>query len=430
MDNAVIPHVKKGAKHAPDYILMISTLMLVCLGLLMVYSASYFRGDTSEGSGDFYFSKQLTLAIVGSVVALFICYFFNYRAFRDLPWLRYTAIVVGVLAPLLVYVPGIGAEEGVNGATRWIYLFGISIQPSELSKFAIIVFMAGEIGAHPEKLKDLQRGVLPHLGVLLVLSVTLYMMPNFSAIICIALLVFCLLLVGGVSNKFLIGVAVFGVIAILAFVALEPYRVGRLIALSDPFSDSTESAYQLRQSLYSVSSGGLFGRGLGQSMQKLAYLPLPESDFIFAIICEELGFFGGMFTLITYAVFVWRGILVALRAVDLTGTLMATGVVAIVAFQVVIIIGVVLGVLPTSGVVLPFISYGGSAIIVFLGLVGMLLNVSRQTVRAVKVSPEVYEKHMNATPPAHIKRIPSHNAAHSTGYSRMYPDKHATRSRH
>ncbi len=295
-------------------------------------------------------------------------------------------------------------------------LFGVSIQPSELSKLALIVFIAGEIGAHPEKLKDFYKGIVPILSVLALLWIILFFMPNYSAIICIALLVFCLLVVGGVDKKFLIGVGIFGAIAILAFIALEPYRVGRFIALSDPFSDSTEAAYQLRNSLYSVSSGGLFGRGLGQSVQKLSYLPLPESDFIFAIICEELGFIGAMFTLSLYGIVVWRGVLIALRAPDLTGTLIATGVVSIIAIQVVINVGVVLGVLPSTGVVLPFISYGGSAIVSFIVMIGLLLNVSRQTVRAVKVHQSVYESGHDSLPA-------SNDSAHEQPRKRRLPQQ-------
>lgn len=365
-------------KRSFDYTILVMVLGLVCFGLVMVYSASYYTAELrqSAGSSDFFFFKQLISAGIGAAFMM-VLMFFDYHWYVQIGKTKirlYWIILIAALAvTALVFTP---LGKDANGSRRWVRLFGMQVQPSELVKFALIIFMSASIGRNPKRLESFWKGFVPYVLLLGVICAAFIMMPNLSAVICVGALAVILLYIGGAKLwhlGLLVLVAIIGV-AILAVSA--EYRSSRLDALKDPMGD-----YQVRQSLISIASGGLFGRGLGNSMQKLMYLPFSENDFIFAIIVEELGLVGGGLLLVAYGVLVWRGVMVAMHAPDLQGTLMAGGVVAILVIQVVINIGVVINLLPPTGVVLPFISYGGSSLMVFMGMMGLLLNVSRQSKR-------------------------------------------------
>ncbi len=289
--------------------------------------------------------------------------FFDYHHFQKL---RFWILGIALLLMILVFVPGIGIER--NGSRRWVNLIIIDLQSVEVLKFAIIVFMAGTIAVNREKMRRFTYGMLPYLVLLVICGVLLYFQPNFSAVVTLALLIFVMMLVGGVNLKHfgLMALAGFGGGAV-AMVTMD-YRVSRIFAYLDPWNAEymKKESYQLIQSLYAVGSGGLFGVGLGNSRQKFLYLPYSESDYIFAIIAEELGYVGGLLVLAAFGIIIWRGVRAALKAPDDFGMLLATGITALIAIQVFINIGVAIGFVPPTGVVLPFISAGNTSLLMFM----------------------------------------------------------------
>ena len=358
-----------------DYTLLVLTIVLVLFGIVMVFSASFYSAENSSSTGYngyFYFWKQVQGALIG-LVAMIALMFVDYHIFKKL---RFWILGGALLLMALVFVPGIGIER--NGSHRWINLFIIEIQPIEVLKFAIIVFMAAGISINRAKMRQFKYGMLPYLILLLISAVLLYLQPNFSAVVTLALLMFVMMLVGGANllHFGLMGLAGIGG-GTIAMVATD-YRIERIFAFMDPWKYQADESYQLIQSLYAIGSGGLFGRGLGNSRQKFLYLPYSESDCIFAIIVEELGYIGGLLVLAAFAVLIWRGVRTALKAPDDFGMMMATGVTALIAIQVFINIGVVTGFVPPTGVVLPFISAGNTSLITFMASIGVLLNISRQ----------------------------------------------------
>jgi len=363
------------AKRSIDYPLLIVTMILVMFGILMVFSASYYYAENSantEHDALFYFWKQISGAAMGVVVMVALM-LFDYNRFKKM---RFIMLGVGLLLMLLVFVPGIGIER--NGSRRWVNLYFLDLQSIEVLKFAIIVFMAAGISINQEKMKQFKYGMAPYLILLLISAALLYFQPNFSAVVTLALVMFVMMLVGGAN---LAHFGIMGALGIgggaLAMVATQ-YRMDRIFAFLDPWKYAGDESYQLVQSLYSIGSGGFFGLGLGNSRQKYLYLPYMESDCIFAIIVEELGFFGGILVLVAFGVLIWRGVRIALRAPNMFGTMLATGMTALIAIQVFINIGVVTGLVPPTGVVLPFISAGRTSLIIFMGCMGVLLNISRQ----------------------------------------------------
>ncbi len=364
------------AKRSIDYPLLIVTMILVMFGILMVFSASYYYAENSSNTQNdplFYFWKQISGAAMG-LVALIAGMLFDYNKFKKL---RFVILGIGFLLMLLVFVPGIGIER--NGSHRWVNLVILDLQSIEVLKFAIIIFMAAGISINQEKMRQFKYGMAPYLVLLLVAAGLLYLQPNFSAVVTLALVMFVMMLVGGAN---LVHFAIMGGVGIgggaLAMVATQ-YRMDRIFAFMDPWKYAGDESYQLVQSLYSIGSGGFFGLGLGNSRQKYLYLPYMESDCIFAIIVEELGFFGGLLVLLAFGILIWRGVRIALRAPNMFGTMLATGITALIAIQVFINIGVVTGLVPPTGVVLPFISAGRTSLIMFMGCIGVLLNISKQS---------------------------------------------------
>jgi|AGTN01.3.fsa_nt_gi cell division protein FtsW len=362
-------------RHSFDYTLLVMTIILVLFGIVMVFSASFYSAENSSSTGYngyYYFWKQVQGAALG-LVAMVAMMLFDYHHLKKLRfWILGAALVMMVL----VFVPGIGIER--NNSHRWINLLIIEIQPIEVLKFAIIVFMAAGISINRAKMKQFKYGMLPYLALLLICAVLLYLQPNFSAIVTLALLMFVIMLVGGVNLKHFGFMALAGIGGGTVAMLATHYRIERIFAFLDPWTYASDESYQLIQSLYAVGSGGLFGLGLGNSRQKFLYLPYSESDCIFAIVVEELGYVGGLLVLAAFGLLIWRGVRTALRAPDDFGMMLATGITALLAIQVFINIGVVTGCVPPTGVVLPFISAGNTSLITFMASIGVLLNISRQ----------------------------------------------------
>ena len=358
-----------------DYMLLVLTIVLILFGIIMVFSASFYYAENSPNAGYngyFYFWKQVTGAGIGLVAMLFFM-FFDYNRLKKL---RFWIIGVGFLLMALVFVQGIGVK--LNGSRRWINLGIMTLQSVEVLKLALIIFCAAGISINIDKMSQFKYGMLPYLVLLVISAGFLILQPNFSAIVTLALLVFTMMIVGGASIVQFSLMGVLGIGAGSVIMIIDPYRMNRIYAMLYPWNYPDKEGYQLIQSLYSVGTGGLFGRGLGNSRQKFMYLPYGESDFIFAIIVEELGYVGGLLLIIVFGLLIWRGVKIALRAPNAFGMMLATGITALIAIQVFINIGVVIGLVPPTGVALPFISAGRTSLIIFMAAIGILLNISRQ----------------------------------------------------
>ncbi len=357
-----------------DLPFLILTLLLVTIGVIMMFSASYARAYADEGNSAFYFWKQLRFALIG-IAGMYAASRFNYQL-----WRPFSLFLAAGCFVLLLLTPLIGFEEG--GATRWIAVPGLgSFQPSEVAKLAVVLLFANMISNFREKMNSFRYGVLPFAGVLAVTAGLLALEPHLSATLIISATGAVMMFLGGTPKKwFLIGFGV-ALVGAALYLAIFPYAAARLESWRDPFSDPSDSGLQLVQSLYAIGSGGLMGLGFGKSRQKYLYLPEEHNDYIFAIVCEELGFIGAVVIILLFVLLIVRGFLIAQRARDRFGTLVAAGLSTLLALQVFFNIGVVTNFLPSTGISLPFFSYGGTALMMQLGEMGIILNISRNTKR-------------------------------------------------
>jgi len=389
MQNREEKKTKKFSKflnNKMDYVLVITVLILVSLGVVMVLSASAPSALSKTGSSYTYFIKQFGFAVFGIIAMLFVSKI-DYRFYKKYYWGVY---VVSVLVLLLVLVPHLGKE--VNGALRWIEIRGLGqFQPSEITKIGLIIFYAGYLSDHKSELKDFWRGFFKPLIFLAIPVAILYRIQNhLSVSLVISVITFVMMLMAGVRVLHFVWAGLAGGAGLTLLLlkgkidqikgvsgTSDSFRLDRIKVFFDPWSDATGTGYQMIQSLYAIGSGGLFGVGLGNSKQKYLYIPEPQNDFIFAIIAEELGFVGCIAIIALFAVFVWRGIVIAMKAPDMFGSLIAVGITTLVAIQAIINIAVVTASIPTTGMALPFFSYGGTALVILLSSVGILLNISR-----------------------------------------------------
>ena len=357
-----------------DLPFLILTLLLVTIGVIMMFSASYARAYADEGNSAFYFWKQLRFALIG-IAGMYAASRFNYQL-----WRPFSLFLAAGCFVLLLLTPLIGFKEG--GATRWIAVPGLgSFQPSEVAKLAVVLLFANMISNFREKMNSFRYGVLPFAGVLAVTAGLLALEPHLSATLIISATGAVMMFLGGTPKKwFLIGFGV-ALVGAALYLAIFPYAAARLESWRDPFSDPSDSGLQLVQSLYAIGSGGLMGLGFGKSRQKYLYLPEEHNDYIFAIVCEELGFIGAVVIILLFVLLIVRGFLIAQRARDRFGTLVAAGLSTLLALQVFFNIGVVTNFLPSTGISLPFFSYGGTALMMQLGEMGIILNISRNTKR-------------------------------------------------
>lgn len=364
-------------KGTVDYSLMIVTIILVVYGMIMVFSASYYMAQASplydyDGLG--LFKKQL----IGAGLGLVGMWFFSVFDFNKLVKWKYILFLFSVIMLLLVFIPPFGVN--LNGATRWVRFGKLpSIQPSEIAKFTLIIFISANIYINRGRMKKFRYGILPNLIILGVFCIFLYRQPNYSTIILMSLIVFIMLFVGGAKGTQLTLVGLVGGIAGFLLLLTKDYRVGRLVSFTDPWQHATTGGHQVIQSLYGIGAGGIFGSGLGNGRQKLLWLPYGESDFIFSITAEELGLVGVVILMLLYIFLVYRGIKIASNAPNLLGTMMATGISVMIGLQVILNVGVVTASIPATGVPLPFMSYGNWSLMIFMCLIGIMLNISKQS---------------------------------------------------
>ncbi|MDP4092720.1 MAG: stage V sporulation protein E [Bacillota bacterium] len=362
----------KGQKPV-DFGIFITVLILLAFGIIMVASASGPSAYSYTKNHDIYFflKKQLIDAGIG-IVGMLIFMNIDYRKLGKLSPIL-LAICLFLLA--VVWIPGVGHWE--NGARRWFLIGGQSIQPSELAKLAIIAFLAFSLSKRKDQLSSFMRGFVPYIVLLGVFVGFIMLEPHFSCVIIIVFVSVIILFCAGAKLKHFFIISIPAIAGLIGAVIVEPYRMARLVSFINPWNDIRGDGYQIVQSLYAIGSGGLFGKGLGKSLQKFLYIPEPQNDFILSILAEELGFIGVLVVLILFLIFIWRGIKIAMNAPDTFGSLLAVGITALIAVQVVLNVAVVTSSMPVTGMPLPFFSAGGTALVFLLCGVGVLLNISR-----------------------------------------------------
>ncbi len=356
-----------------DVPFLLLTLLLVAIGVIMMFSASYARAYFKEGSSTYYFARQGGFALAG-IAVMWAVSWVNYQL-----WRRLSVPIMAVSIVLLILVVLIGSAGG--GATRWLVLFGIRFQPSELAKLAVVLCFAAMISFYRDRMQTFRYGVLPFAAILVVIAGLLILQPHLSATIIILATGAVMMFLGGTRLRwFAIGLVAVG-LGMYVAVSVLGYAGDRITAWLDPFADQSDNGYQIVQSLYAIGSGGVMGLGLGRSRQKYLYLPEEHNDYLFPIVCEELGFVGAMLVLLLFALLIFRGYWIALHARDRFGSLVAAGLTTLLLLQVFLNVGVVTNLLPATGISLPFFSYGGTALLVQLAEMGIILNISRSNKR-------------------------------------------------
>lgn len=361
-----------------DWVLVCITLVLLGIGLVMVHSASSVISAQRFGDAFFYVKRQLLWALLG-LGAMAWTANVDYHQWRR--WAPHL-IVVSFLFLAVVLIPGIGQNRG--GSRAWLGIGSFGIQPSEFAKLALILFLAHNLEHNKGRLQSFWRGFLPPLAMALVVVGLIMLEPDLGQSVVIVGTAVLLLFAAGARLRHLGVLAGMGALGFAGLVAMAPYRMMRIVAFLDPWKDPLGKGYQIIQSLYALGSGGLLGLGLGNSHQKYLYLPEPQTDFVFSILGEELGFLGAAAVLALFASLVWRGYRTALYAPDAYGSLLSAGITGMIAVQILINVGVVTGSIPATGITLPFISFGGSSLTLMLTAVGILLNVSKQSVFSVR----------------------------------------------
>ena len=361
-----------------DLPFLLLALLLTVMGLVMLFSASFPSANYETGDPTFYLKRQGLFALLG-LAAMIVMSRMNYQKLR-----RYSVLLVAVslFLLLLVLVPGLGINE--NGATRWLGKKGVlTFQPSEIAKLAVIVFFADSISKKKNQMETFKYGIRPYLLLLAFYAVLMLLEPHLSGTILIVGTGVVLMIVGGVNKKWAIGGI--GAVAAVGFAYVKlveagviSYGASRIEMWKNPFIDPLKAGYQLSQSLITIGSGGLTGVGLGKSRQKFLYLPEEHNDFIFAVVCEELGLIGASLVMLVFALLILRGFWIALQARDRFGALLVVGIMTQIGLQTFFNIAVVSGLVPTTGISLPFFSYGGTALALQLFEMGIVLSVSRQ----------------------------------------------------
>lgn len=365
-------HKKKDAYNY-DPVLLLAVIVLIGIGLVAVYSASSILAEERFGDHYYYLKKQIIFCLFG-LLLMIIVKNVNYLLYRKLV---YFFLGLSLVLLILLLVPGLGYKVG--GAQRWFRFGFISMQPSEIVKLSLAIFMAYSMSKNAEDMGTFFHGLFPHLCVTAIFITLILLQPDLGTAVIIGMWVLILLFIGGVHLGQLL--VVFGLITPVVFYLIShtAYRLHRWWAFLNPWDDPHGFGFQIIHSFLAFGSGGLLGVGLGRSKQKLFYLPEPHTDFIMSIIAEEAGFIGVSVLLILFTLVVIRGIKIALNAPELFGTYLAMGISAMLAVQVIVNVGVVMALLPTKGLTLPFISYGGSSLIVSLIGMGILMNISKKT---------------------------------------------------
>ncbi|PIE75154.1 MAG: putative lipid II flippase FtsW [Deltaproteobacteria bacterium] len=368
-----IKNRKKYSIIKEDPFLWIPFLLLLFSGLIMLYSASGYLAEQRYGSQFFFVKKQFIFTLAGIIPFLF----FRFLPYKYLKKTAYINILLSIFFLTAIFTTPFG--HVVGGAARWLKLGGISFQPSVFSFYAIAVYLAFTISKHKENMHLFWPGVFPHIVLFFIFASFLYKQPDFGSIVIIAALIVIMLLTGGAGLKYISAIAAAGIAMGSFFVIQEPYRVGRILSFINPWKYSENLSYQTTMSLKAFIHGGFFGRGLGGGILKMKRLPEAHTDFIFSIIGEETGFIGVTLIIVLFTIIIVRGFKIAEKTKDSFGSLLAVGITSIIGIHAVINMGVALSILPPKGLTLPFISYGGSSLVMNMAAVGILMNLGAST---------------------------------------------------
>lgn len=374
----MVQHIKRE----PDFAMIFIIFLILGFGIVMVFSSSYYFAGIKFNDPNYFFKKQALFSIIG-VVTFFIFANINYKIYR-----RYVGVllITALILLLALFVPFISLK--IKGATRWLNLGFFSFQPSELVKIIMIIYTAHIMVKKQPYLNSFTKSLLLPLIMIALICGLILVQPHYSATIIILLTCITIIYCAGAKISHLIGLAVTGIPVLIGLLYIADYRIDRLKTIFDKSDNFMNEKYQVMHSFLAMVPGGLTGTGLGQSIQKLGYLPEPFTDFIFPIIAEELGFIGGAFLIFLFGALIVRGIIASLRAPDQFGSLLAIGIVTLLAIEVIFNLGVVTNLLPVTGVPLPLISYGGTALVIKLCSLGILVNISKygSQTKAVKSS--------------------------------------------
>lgn len=360
---------EKGDTGSMDYSLLVIILMLLAFGLVMVFSASSANAHYQYGDATYFFKKQFIWAVFG-VVVMIMTSKYSYKNIE-----RYANLLFTVSVVLLLLVFLIGIE--VNGAKRWLGFGSVTFQPSEIVKITLVLFLAKSLTNNPQRTESLMDGFVRYMAIILIVAALVLAQPHMSGAVVVAMAGCVVLFASGFKIKYFVVCVLAALPLGWTLIMTSDYRKKRLTSFLDPFKDKMDESWQIVQSLYAIGSGGLYGMGLGQSRQKFLYIPEPQNDFIFAVICEELGFLGAIFVMFLFVLLIWKGINIARKAPDEFSSLVATGITSLIAVQVIMNIAVVTSSMPVTGVTLPFFSYGGTSLVILLMGMGVLLNISR-----------------------------------------------------
>jgi cell division protein FtsW len=352
-----------------DVRLLFPVLFLVGIGIVMVYSASSALALKKYGSDYFFLKKQALFSLAG-IIALVACRHVPYRVYGHLPYVL-LALALALLGAIQLTPLGVT----VGGSARWLRIGFFSFQPSEFARFALIIYLAYSVSKKMDRIRDFYIGFVPHVMVLGMVTALIILQPDFGSAVILWALTWIMLFVGGVRFLHLLSPLVVVLPLGYHYMVSASYRVQRLTSFWDPWQYASDSGYQAIHSLMAFGTGGIWGTGIGKGYQKLFYLPEPHTDFIFSVIGEELGLIGVAVIILLYAIILWRGVSIARNAPDAFGAMMAIGLTSAIAIQVCINMGVALGLLPTKGLTLPFLSYGGTSLLMSMASVGILMNI-------------------------------------------------------
>ncbi len=354
-------------------LLLLAVILISLFGLLMIYSSSNIWAEYKYNDPYKYLKSQAIFLIIGYILMIIISKFpyQNYKKLANIIFLTCTIMLI------LVLIPGIGTVR--NGSRSWFGIGSLGLQPSEFTKLGLIIFTSKYLANNTKELKDIKKGVLPILGVLLLIFGLIMLEPDFGTGVVIVMTIIVLLFISGVKINFFIKIGILGLLGVIILILIAPYRLERIISFINPWTDPLGSGFQIIQSLYAIGPGGLLGLGFGNSIQKHFYLPEPQTDFIFAIISEEFGFLGVLIISTLFITIIYSGLKISMRCQDNFGKFLAFGITFGLAFQTILNLMVVVGLLPVTGVTLPFLSYGGSSLLISLINIGILLNIDKNS---------------------------------------------------
>ena len=354
-----------------DLLLFITIITISLFGIIMIYSASYIWAEY-KFNDPFKFVKHQGLFFIIGIIMMLITSKIPYKVYFEK---ANTLLLISIILLILVIIPGIGTVR--NGSRSWFGIGSFGIQPSEFAKLTLIIFTSKYLTKNEKNLKYIKKGVLPILGIVILVFGLIMLQPDFGTGMIILVSIIGLLFVSGVDFKFFIRLGLIGLIGIVLLIAIAPYRLERILSFLNPWSDPLGSGFQIIQSLYAIGPGGLFGQGFMNSRQKHFYLPEPQTDFIFSIISEEFGFLGILIVATLFTIIIFKGFKIAQNSGDKFAKFLAFGITFGLAFQAILNLMVVVGLIPVTGVTLPFLSYGGSSLLITLISMGVLLNISR-----------------------------------------------------